>query len=366
MPLNSFEPSVRLTLSSNGAYQGELSNPVYTLTDPIRTDDRMMTTVMLESFFFEHPSYFTNDYLSGAMTILDENDNEITTTFTSSDLPNLFPEGGYYPKADNSLGITQRVEQLGAALYYLNVILKTLWNRILPADGGTVVDTSDELIFILSGDAEALPFNGQLHDAVTPLTKAQLDGAPGVRLSQMITLLNYQMEIGLVVGTSNIQGVRISGPFVSMLGLDPNQTHELLEGERLPVQIPMTGHDMIFVECTVASDQMMSHNASLVKQTNLLGVVPTPLSPGMMEYYSNTSNTGRAPVAGSLIDSIGFKFNDYYGKPLLGLRRYVINILIDRTIPEKLPAEDKVSLHFTRKMNMEQAREDLRKRLRQN
>ena len=159
---------------------------------------------------------------------------------------------------------------------------------------------------------------------------------------------------------SSVSLITITGYFCCILGLDPTVTHTLDANTPLKCRLPLTGHNYISLESSIIYPQLSSLTSEKMSSSQLLAVIPTPRSPGEIEYFTNPSVGGKCDISNNTIDSLSFRFMDEYGVSVLSLRNFVITQIVAAMWPTATPIDDRFSLNQVRKLTMQNVRAQLR------
>ena len=145
-----------------------------------------------------------------------------------------------------------------------------------------------------------------------------------------------------------------------MLGLDPTVTHTLSSTKLLQCRLPLSGHNYDSLESSIVYPQLNTLHSAKMASTQLLSILPTPRSPGEIEYFTNPSIGGKCDISNNTMDSLSFRFMDEYGVSILSLRNFVITLVVDAMWPTATPVDDRYSLNQVRKQTMQNVRAQLR------
>jgi hypothetical protein len=157
------------------------------------------------------------------------------------------------------------------------------------------------------------------------------------------------------IANNMVTDLKISGPFASMLCLDPDTEHTIA-GKLLTVlpatykvhsldcRLPLFGHDYIAVSSNIVSNIQSAFNGERLSSDDVLCVVPTTHYAGQTESYSQPSAGGRIELCFDTIDSIELRFADEYGDPVYSLENFIVTLVIDEVITQDLPEDDRVAI----------------------
>ena len=173
-------------------------------------------------------------------------------------------------------------------------------------------------------------------------------------IQHMMTRRNNSFQ--LVLNSASV--ITISGYFCCMLGLDPTVTHTLSSTKPLQCRLPLSGHNYVSLELSIVYPQLNSLHSEKMSSTQLLSILPTPRSPGEIEYFTNPSIGGKCDISNNTLDSLSFRFMDEYGVSILSLRNFVITLVV--VWPTATPVDDRYSLNQVRKQTMQNVRAQLR------
>ena len=178
-----------------------------------------------------------------------------------------------------------------------------------------------------------------------------------------INLLHHLLKRrngAFTIAMSSVSVITLTGYFCCILGLDPTVTHTLKAETPLKCRLPLSGHNYISLESSIIYPQLSSLTSEKMSSSQLLAVIPTPRSPGEIEYFTNPSVGGKCDISNNTIDSLSFRFMDEYGVSVLSLRNFVITLVVDAMWPTPTPLDDRFSLNQVRKLTMQNVRAQLR------
>ena len=352
--LNTNEGSSRVTLSSTSTYIGYIHTPTFQLSTPIKVPEKALGLVSVESVFFQHPTYFCKEYLDGVMT-LDGSATRISQETFAKD----FLKGDLHV---SELNDTQKLITVDRLLLQ---ILKFI--RTVTGDTNLLIkflfDDDDPTKFVYNGvhlEDDTLADTFVPEDVFDSNRSTISDYEVYSEHIHVLQHLLHRRNGAFTIVMSSVSNITLTGYFCCILGLDPTVTHTLDASTPLKCRLPITGHNYVSLESSIIYPQLSSLTSEKMSSSQLLAIIPTPRSPGDIEYYTNPSVGGKCDISNNTIDSLSFRFMDEYGVSVLSLRNFVITLVVDAMWPTATPLDDRFSLNQVRKLTMQNVRAQLR------
>ena len=303
--LNSSIGTKRITLSSSGQYSGEIYNPTFRFSRDIPFHESLMNIVSLDMMTFTHPTFFSEKYMSGYITLGGGVGVPITTAVTADQLDPAHMFRDMFPRAPQDSN--EFYVLFDNFMYYFLLYLKNIIQDDTACLNYEFIDAPDNVF-------QQYKYNNQTVQNLRILYP--LDSTIILRLS--------------ITGATVLT---LTGNWCQLFGLSPSSSNVLSTTSPLLLRVPFSGHDHIAVSCDILEPQYCSMNGEKLSTSELMTIVPTPGSPGDLQTYLSYTTGGKSEIAIQHLDSITLEFTDKQGNYILSLTDFVVVLVLEQFIP---------------------------------
>ena len=239
--LNSSIGTKRITLSSSGQYSGEIYNPTFRFSRDIPFHESLMNIVSLDMMTFTHPTFFSEKYMSGYITLGGGVGVPITTAVTADQLDPAHIFRDMFPRAPQDSNEFYVV--FDNFMYYFLLYLKNIIQDDTACLNYEFIDAPDNVLQQYKYNNQTVQ-NLRIQYPLDSNTVSLNVNANHIQCLEHIMLRrNGYFKLSITGATV----LTLTGNWCQFYGLSPSSSNVLSTTSPLLLRVPFSGHDHIAV-----------------------------------------------------------------------------------------------------------------------